>query len=933
MAIVSYGTITITDTNDIEEIYMVYAGSDSDSQAPDATSYSLWVRDASLVSSAFIWQRTVIKPSGIDITADNFQTYYGEPICITGPAGSSGKDGRGIVSITTQYCNYGNGTPDEFYNGWSTNIPTYDETKPNYWTKTIIIYTSGTPLRDVTIVKDEGITSATNTAVEANSVAINASNQAAVAEGKADEANNKAEQANQTAADALEIANNSRQNFWLLNDDYEVPDSNPVITLPAGVYVTEVLADDDPSKGFVGFKNYPRNGNIITRSDGIYLRDGVNTLTSLTNTALTFYNPGTTNAQLIIGANGTLQSGNYSYTANEVFSNFGTRIDLTNGQIYSPYFRLADSSDTAHVSAGAHIRGEVEAYTGKIGSSGSNYWYIGNFIDSYEATSALIKSYGSAQIQLGNTQSWRLSTNRIHSAWTDENAIENPYYLRFPRDGQNYYWDSGLHISAGSGNDKFLYIRKSTNNSGSALLENLNANLDDQTSNVWDYRFYVDGAGNLYANNIYFKDTSGNWVLIGGAGGSYLPISGGTITGNLTVNGTLTATVSNAAKVNNDFIIQWGAQTVGESKFSYNGSSETIVTLGNAATKGIVSTLTAGTTNTNLPTAAAVVNYIDGKNYGFGTVTSVRVQAAAPLASSQSGTQTNALNTTISFQNQNANRVLAGPTSGNAATPSFRNLVANDIPNLSWNKITSDKPTTAAGFGISDAIVDINSNNEGKLVLSMSSGNSVIRTVTITATEASSAASADTINTNGSSIGNSTQPVYFDTSGYPHAINYTIQSNVPANATFGYLAGTGLTLGNTTPYPTFNHSNSVTAKTAPAQSGKTLAWGDSFTLYEESYDAQGHITGISNYNMTLPGAPTDTKNTAGSTNISSEIYLIGAISQAANPQTYSHDTARVRANGHFVGSGYEMAVDTAMGTTKALMKYNSTLDAVVFSFS
>lgn len=40
-------------------------------------------------------------------------------------------------------------------------------------------------------------------------------------------------------------------------------------------------------------------------------------------------------------------------------------------------------------------------------------------------------------------------------------------------------------------------------------------------------------------------------------------------------------------------------------------------------------------------------------------------------------------------------------------------------------------------------------------------------------------------------------------------------------------------------------------------------------------------------------ATSDTKNTAGSTNTNSKIYLVGATSQAANPQTYSHDTAFV----------------------------------------
>lgn len=41
----------------------------------------------------------------------------------------------------------------------------------------------------------------------------------------------------------------------------------------------------------------------------------------------------------------------------------------------------------------------------------------------------------------------------------------------------------------------------------------------------------------------------------------------------------------------------------------------------------------------------------------------------------------------------------------------------------------------------------------------------------------------------------------------------------------------------------------------------------------------------------------DTKNTAGSTDSSSKLFLIGATSQAANPQTYSHDTAYVDTDG------------------------------------
>jgi hypothetical protein len=44
--------------------------------------------------------------------------------------------------------------------------------------------------------------------------------------------------------------------------------------------------------------------------------------------------------------------------------------------------------------------------------------------------------------------------------------------------------------------------------------------------------------------------------------------------------------------------------------------------------------------------------------------------------------------------------------------------------------------------------------------------------------------------------------------------------------------------------------------------------------------------------------PPDTKNTAGSTDSSSKLFLIGATSQSANTTTYSHDTAYVGTDGH-----------------------------------
>ena len=56
-------------------------------------------------------------------------------------------------------------------------------------------------------------------------------------------------------------------------------------------------------------------------------------------------------------------------------------------------------------------------------------------------------------------------------------------------------------------------------------------------------------------------------------------------------------------------------------------------------------------------------------------------------------------------------------------------------------------------------------------------------------------------------------------------------------------------------------------------------------------------------------ATNDTKNTAGSTDTSSKIFLIGATSQAANPQTYSHNTAYVGTDGCLYSNNTKVSVN------------------------
>ena len=102
-------------------------------------------------------------------------------------------------------------------------------------------------------------------------------------------------------------------------------------------------------------------------------------------------------------------------------------------------------------------------------------------------------------------------------------------------------------------------------------------------------------------------------------------------------------------------------------------------------------------------------------------------------------------------------------------------------------------------------------------------------------------------------------------------------------------------------------TTSAITHTLPATSGTILNTGTtSVTQTLTSGTEVGKIK-INGTTTTLY-APTntDTKNTAGSTDSSSKLFLIGATSQAANPQTYSHDTCYVGTDGHLYSNSVQV---------------------------
>lgn len=95
-----------------------------------------------------------------------------------------------------------------------------------------------------------------------------------------------------------------------------------------------------------------------------------------------------------------------------------------------------------------------------------------------------------------------------------------------------------------------------------------------------------------------------------------------------------------------------------------------------------------------------VMLYSDGTNYwtfrGFGTVFSVAL--SMPSIFSVAGSPITGSGTfTVTLLTQTANTIFAGPTTGAAATPTFRALVAADIPSLDAGKITTGQLALARG--------------------------------------------------------------------------------------------------------------------------------------------------------------------------------------------------------------------------------------------
>lgn len=272
-------------------------------------------------------------------------------------------------------------------------------------------------------------------------------------------------------------------------------------------------------------------------------------------------------------ATNAIMSNNYqaSSNSNSPYSVFGTFLDLSNGNFYTPNFGVQSTGST-----GAYINGEIIATAGRIGEDENTAWYIGTFTD-YEANDhGSIIGHGDAFIQSGK---WMISGNKINTRWYDNN---NEITYIYDTKSSTYY-DYGMNApiinTADSGyieniSTNFLYIRK-------------HATTIPSLETDWNYVFKVDNDGNIHASNLYINGTSiADMISDGVDGGAYLPTSGGTVNGNVTITGTLTATANKAnqlthwIKINNQSFDGSANITIGTLGVEYGGTGQTSFTSG-----------------------------------------------------------------------------------------------------------------------------------------------------------------------------------------------------------------------------------------------------------------------------------------------------------------------------------------------------------------
>ena len=852
MAIVSYGTITITDTNDIESIVIEYARNQSSSSAPESgwsTNRPAWAQ------GYYIWQRTRTHKAGTDASKDT----YGTAVCITGSTGATGATGQSLSSTKTQYTNVASNvtitTSNHTSYTWTDNVPAYNSSKPAYWARITNTYTNPAKT-EYLVYKDQGITDAIKTSNDANTTA-NAANQVA----------------NQTQTNLTNYISSNNANITALQSRLKRIwiNENTSGDYVAGTYAASGIDGTTFSESNPQTYGY----NTLLRHNMLALRYNTINMTALTTNALTFYVPTQQNGNWVQGKKGLeiTSSGLSLYNpSNDSIS----MMDLTSsGLIFKTSagteigkFGSDSSGGLLELSGRLNIKGG-----GRIGQDSDNYWEFGDNKSYNDEDSAYLIGKGTASIQLGEAGHWRIDSNRIHTGWyqlSDSSSSTPAGSLHFDTgtdDGSTYYWDYGMHYpdKAGGGNNKFLYIRRS-NDTTSTTLKTMKGRIDDDT--WWTYKFWVDGSGNVHAPGFYIGDST---TPIGGGAG--------------TVAERLTQGYGNAT----------------QPVYFDNNGTPTITTyqLNAAGAKGVVTDIASNTSSTNLPTTAAVVSYVTSRGY-VTTDKNVQTSQANTTKIYLAGTSTTGDN--VGTLNYDSNVYLTTTAGTLHATTfdgtTFTGTAAKATNDSDGNKISTTYLKLSGGtvsgeveFGSAVSVNDefyADSITVGNLIVNgagrFTNGLYGDLTGNVTGSITGNAATADKVNHNlviklasgttegtnmftfnGSAaktvditksalgLGNvenkssATIRGELTSANVTTALGFTPYDSTNPNGytsnigtITGVTAGTGLSGGGTSGAVTLNHSNSITAQTTQG-------------IYPIKIDAQGHISAYGSAPTTLSG--------------------------------------------------------------------------------
>jgi hypothetical protein len=243
-----------------------------------------------------------------------------------------------------------------------------------------------------------------------------------------------------------------------------------------------------------------------------------------------------------------------------------------------------------------------------------------------------------------------------------------------------------------------------------------------------------------------------------------------------------------------------------------------------------------------------------------GTVTSVAVSMSDTSVFDVSGSPITGSGTiTISLDQQASGIVLAGPSSGANASPTFRALVANDIPNLSTSKLTSGTLPIARG-GTETTTAPTN----GQVLIGNAGGTYTVANITAGS---------------GVQVTNGNGTITIASSGAQGGTVTSVAQSVPASIMS--VSGSPVTTSGTLAISLVNQSSGLvwagpSSGAAATPTFRALVEGDIPTLSlskvtnaasnQEAYVTLGTTSGLSSERaLTVAGGLTIQDNGAGST--------------------------------------------------------------------